>query len=165
LFHGISHWHHECLHSVQRRFEHATMHYTTIDQKKSEIRPQDHALHHHWPPKIKYSNPFSTHSCNQVYCRSYPTRDKQTSRLFCPFLSWQYILHVWVYHSQRENRLSIVTWQCNEGMVIIYQAFMNVSHYLFGFKCRYSGVNSTKGCLFYCILSKMIAVWHIGRHC
>jgi hypothetical protein len=33
-------------HKIQR-FEPTAMHYTTIATKKSEIRPQDHALHHH----------------------------------------------------------------------------------------------------------------------
>jgi hypothetical protein len=28
-----------------------------LTSKKSKIRIQDHALHHHWPPKIKDSNP------------------------------------------------------------------------------------------------------------
>jgi hypothetical protein len=30
-----------------QRFKPKAMHYTTLTQKKSEIRPQDHALHHH----------------------------------------------------------------------------------------------------------------------
>jgi hypothetical protein len=30
--------------------------HTTIDSQKSKIRTHDHALHHHWPPEVKYSN-------------------------------------------------------------------------------------------------------------
>jgi hypothetical protein len=34
------------------------MHYTTIDPNMSlEIRTLHHALHHHWPPNVKDSNP------------------------------------------------------------------------------------------------------------
>jgi hypothetical protein len=40
-----------------QRFEQKTMHYTTIDPKKSKIRTEDHALHNHWPRKVKDSNP------------------------------------------------------------------------------------------------------------
>jgi hypothetical protein len=35
-----------------QRFEPTTMHYTTIDPRKSKIRTHDHALHHHWPSKM-----------------------------------------------------------------------------------------------------------------
>jgi hypothetical protein len=40
-----------------------------------------------WPP-------FSTHSCNQVYCRSYPTRDKQTSEIIPSVCNLPVHLHV-----------------------------------------------------------------------
>jgi hypothetical protein len=30
---------------------------TPLTPKKAKIRTHDHALHHHWPPKVKDSNP------------------------------------------------------------------------------------------------------------
>jgi hypothetical protein len=83
-----------------------SMHYTTIEHEGRRlnigyqdmctctlIRFLDHIMQLvgfklTWPP-------FSTHSCNPVYCHSYPTHNKQTSsRLFHPFKLAVYILHV-----------------------------------------------------------------------
>jgi hypothetical protein len=43
--------------SDPQRFQPTTNHYTTIDLKKTKIRTQDHALHHHWHWPAKVSNP------------------------------------------------------------------------------------------------------------
>jgi hypothetical protein len=43
------------------RFEPTTLHYPTIDPQKSKIRTRDHALHHHWPPKVKGFEPTTMH--------------------------------------------------------------------------------------------------------
>jgi hypothetical protein len=49
-----THWVLTTIDSQNQRFEPTTMHYyTTIDQKKWNIRTHDHALHHHWPQNSK----------------------------------------------------------------------------------------------------------------
>jgi hypothetical protein len=87
--------------SKSQRFEPKTMHYTTIDHESRNVLYHDMCTCTLIMQLAGFKLTIAVIRC------IIQLASKPTSRLFRPFLSWQYIFHVYVYHSQGENRSSV----------------------------------------------------------